>query len=144
MISRRAFLVRFSALGSGLAWMGHAPFQALASDGGQRPLRLDRTTRAIFARLVGSTFRVFPANGAPEEMTLVEASALRSPNGRRLRARRARGQKAFSLVFQGSPGTDLPQETYRIAHERLGSFDLFLVPVDRPRIGARQYQAILA
>ena len=47
----------------------------------------------------------------------------------------------FSLIFLGDPG--LPQGTYRMAHQELGAFDIFLVPLG-PDGDRMQYQAAFA
>ena len=49
----------------------------------------------------------------------------------------------FSLLFQGPPGIVLPQRMYRLNHERLGEFDLFIVPVEADDEGVR-YEAVFS
>jgi hypothetical protein len=44
-------------------------------------------------------------------------------------------------VFGGPAEQVLPQTTYRVEHDALGSFDLFLVPLQPDRGGAR-YEAV--
>jgi hypothetical protein len=145
MISRRAFMWRVGTLGAGLTSILGAPVQAFAAVGRRRrALRLDRLTRSRFTELRGSRFWVYPALGDPARLTLVEASVLRSPTGRRIGAKRANGRNAFSLVFEGSATDAFPQNTYQLEHDRLGVFHLFLVPVGPPRDGLQQYQAILS
>jgi hypothetical protein len=41
----------------------------------------------------------------------------------------ARGVRQFSLFFHGPPDRILPQNTYSLRHEALGSLALFIVPV---------------
>jgi len=47
----------------------------------------------------------------------------------------------FSLVFRGQPSPWLPQCIYRVKHERLGEFNLFLVPIG-PDSQGMQYEAV--
>src|SRR4051812_27385408 len=54
------------------------------------------------------------------ELTLVEVKRL----GQALRK-----GGAFSLLFVTPPGTFLPQATYALTHPKLGTLELFLVPV---------------
>lgn len=54
----------------------------------------------------------------------------------------AAAKDCFSLVFVGPKTAPLPQDTYTIAHARIGRFPLFLVPVGSDRNGTR-YQAII-
>lgn len=52
------------------------------------------------------------------------------------RCRRESGWESFSLIFELSAAEPVPQATYRLAHARLGTISLLLVPVgpapDRP------------
>jgi hypothetical protein len=47
----------------------------------------------------------------------------------------------FSLMFSGPAAPIMPQGIYRLAHAELGSLELFLVPVQPDRDGAR-YEAV--
>ena len=47
----------------------------------------------------------------------------------------------FSLVFLGPPTPILPQQIYRLTHQTIGTFELFLVPIGRTQPGIR-YEAI--
>jgi len=47
----------------------------------------------------------------------------------------------FRLVFHGPADPILPQRTYRLEHEALGTLDMFLVPVGRDARGTT-YEAI--
>ncbi len=50
-------------------------------------------------------------------------------------------QLAFSLLFAAAAGAPLPQGLYRLSHARLGTIDLFLVPLQRKRDGL-SYEAV--
>ncbi len=43
--------------------------------------------------------------------------------------------ESFSLLFRGPGAFVLPQKIYPLQHDRLGAFDLFLVPVGRDTKG---------
>ncbi len=47
----------------------------------------------------------------------------------------------FSLLFGGPREPQLPQGLYRLENERMGSFEIFLVPVDLTEEGY-QYEAV--
>jgi len=47
----------------------------------------------------------------------------------------------YSLLFRGPADLLLPQRTYHLEHDPLGSFDLFLVPVSRDAAGV-YYEAV--
>lgn len=49
--------------------------------------------------------------------------------------------EGFSLLFNGPANPPLAQRMYGFAHERLGSFDLFIVPVSAAG-ELRQYEAV--
>jgi len=51
------------------------------------------------------------------------------------------GMERFSLFFTGPVDRYLPQQVYFIEHERMGAFELFLVPVGRDESGFR-YEAV--
>lgn len=50
-------------------------------------------------------------------------------------------QERFSLVFRGPLEAFLPQRLYRVGHDVLGEFDLFLVPIAQDAEGF-QYEAV--
>jgi len=98
---------------------------------------LDELTVESFLPHVGEMFRVsFEAN--PEiPLALVEARALASARpivgaGRR---------QPFALLFRGAGETILVQRIYRVEHDRIGGWDIFLVPVGRDG-GGVLYEAI--
>lgn len=66
------------------------------------------------------------ANVAGASMTLqLGVEAVDALPAHRLRA------EPFSLVLRGPPTPVLPQATYAVRHPRLGSIELFLVPLSQ-------------
>lgn len=56
----------------------------------------------------------------------------------------ARGDAVrFSLFFYGPGDFLLPQHIYRVGHEHMGEFDLFIVPIARDSRGYR-YEAVFS
>jgi hypothetical protein len=55
--------------------------------------------------------------------------------------RNGAGREPFSLLFRNTAPLLFPQQTYRMTHARVGSVDIFLVPVAREREGFL-YQAV--
>lgn len=45
------------------------------------------------------------------------------------------GQEQFAIVFRGPLDAFLAQRTYQMEHPRMGTFDLFLVPIKRDEDG---------
>jgi len=83
-----------------------------------------------FAAQINTTFLVKPAADLTVELRLIESND-----------KSVSGQEMFSLIFRGPEETFLPQHIYQIEHDRIGSFDLFIVPVGRDEGGYR-YEAI--
>jgi hypothetical protein len=92
-------------------------------------LDLATLTPEQFDPLVGCAFSV---NDIADVLVLLEVERLKSPSSR---------AQPFSLMFT-SKTHRLTQSTFRLAHARLGEFDLFLVPLQPDARGAL-YQAVL-
>ena len=86
----------------------------------------------MFASRLGSTFRI-QADTEWVDATLIVAT----PLGEAAEGRRA----PFSIVFRGPLNPALRQQIYRVAHEGIGEFELFLVPIGPDREGMR-YEAV--
>lgn len=82
-------------------------------------------TPAQFADSLNSTFRLRLDDSAAVEVTLIEVSEPKI----------SRRQERFSLIFRGPLDVFLPQQTYIAEHTTLGTFDLFIVPVDQEETG---------
>jgi hypothetical protein len=99
---------------------------------------LDKVTVEAFAACIGTTFRVYPRGEKQIDLKLVEATG----HGDRYGWRPDSGQRQpFSLLLVGSSEALLPQSTYRMEHDRLGSFEMFIVPIGPVKEGM-QYEAI--
>ena len=51
------------------------------------------------------------------------------------------GMERFSVFFAGPRDPHLPQQTYRLKHDRMGEFELFLVPIAEDENSYR-YEAV--
>lgn len=98
---------------------------------------------AAFSACLGGQFRVTsPPQGAaghaaptgPVELELAEANDLPTKGEGPCKA-------PFSLVFRGSHDAPLPQGTYPLENQALGTLEVFLVPLGPDGHGLR-YQAI--
>jgi hypothetical protein len=83
-----------------------------------------------FAAHLNTSFKVQLAADLTAELRLIEANDKSVPK-----------QEMFSLIFHGPEQAFLPQQIYQIEHDRIGVFDLFIVPVGRDEDGYR-YEAI--
>ena len=92
---------------------------------------IEKLTKEIFTESVNTKFRVYPEPSSAVEIELVQLTAgVSTPT-----------HEQFSLLFQGPQTHFLPQMTYHVEHDRLGEFDLFLVPVGKTPDGF-QYEAV--
>lgn len=83
---------------------------------------MEKTT---FLPLLNTEFRIQTSGPESFALQLVEVSDLERNSDREPK----RGSKGFSLLFSGSREFQLPQGMYRLEHEAIGGFDLFIVPV---------------
>ena len=90
-------------------------------------------TEEEFSKHVNTKFRVNVEN--PIELELTEVKGYPS------KAHEQIGMERFSAFFRGPNDRYLGQSLYSIDHERMGTFDLFLVPVGRDEKGFR-YEAV--
>ncbi len=99
---------------------------------------LENVSFAKWRELVRTRFRVHASPAETVELVLLEVTQ-GPPLGR---GSGGGGQyESFSLLFQG-PGTRLlSQTTYRFAHEQVGEFDLFIVPIAKAQEGYH-YEAV--
>ena len=89
---------------------------------------LDTLTVDVFQPRVGETFRIHVRPDNELEAELIEARAL---GGVPVRAevQTSRRRTPFSLSFRTSLTALLPQSIYEVAHDEMGSYEIFLVPV---------------
>jgi hypothetical protein len=91
---------------------------------------LQSLTSESFSESLNTTFRVLVDSGAVEVKLIEVAPGRQTPR-----------QDQFSIVFRGPEDALFGQGTYKIEHDRIGAFDLFLVPVGRDEQGFL-YQAV--
>ena len=91
---------------------------------------IETFTEATFLELLNTRFRIHPESADPLDLELVGVTPLSSAR-----------QVQFSILFQGPSNVFLPQSIYPVAHDQLGEFNLFLVPVGKNQSGF-QYEAV--
>jgi hypothetical protein len=94
-------------------------------------------TAEAFQPHVGTQFRV---PGVPEgaELALALAEIERHPPQPGLE------REPFALVFTGPPEAPLDQRTYRLEHDDMDAFDIFLVPIGPGPEGLLRYEAVFS
>ncbi|HKG81156.1 MAG TPA: hypothetical protein VKA78_17095 [Pyrinomonadaceae bacterium] len=90
-------------------------------------------TEAEFSKHLNTKFRI--AGDQPIELELTEVKGYLS------KAHEQSGMERFSAFFNGPREPYLPQRVYALEHERMGAFELFLVPLARDENGVR-YEAV--
>jgi hypothetical protein len=92
---------------------------------------IENLTKEIFAESVNTKFRVYSEPSNAIEIELVQLiEGVSTPT-----------HEQFSLLFRGPQNHFLPQMTYHVEHDKLGEFDLFLVPVGKAQEDF-QYEAV--
>ena len=94
---------------------------------------LESLKRETFAAELNTRFRVRLDAERALELELTEVTDQDS--------RRPQGFESFSIIFRGPLESFLPQSTYELEHERLGTFPLFIVPIRQSPQGI-DYQAV--
>jgi hypothetical protein len=79
---------------------------------------VDNFTVGTFSGHLGNSFRVHPDDSSTLDLELVSATELGESS-----------ERPFSIVFRGPRDALLPQRIYRMEHEEIGAFDIFLVPI---------------
>jgi hypothetical protein len=97
---------------------------------------LESLTAEMFAGRIGERFRLRADADTAMQVELIDAKVLGSSA-----AADPSRRKPFAILFRGPLTPVWPQRIYRVEHDGMGSFDLFLVPVG-PRNGGMEYQAI--
>jgi hypothetical protein len=90
-------------------------------------------TEEEFSKHVNTKFRVTSQEAIELELTEVKGYSAK-PNEQD-------GLERFSAFFHGPTDRYLPQRSYTIEHDVMGSFELFLVPIARDEKSFR-YEAV--
>jgi hypothetical protein len=93
---------------------------------------LEHLTSASFNAQLNTKFRLSPEPEKTIEIELVEVKESGDVEGQ---------EERFSAFFRGPLEFFLPQRTYALEHEQLGSFDLFIVPIRKDDEGF-YYEAV--
>ena len=102
---------------------------------------LETFTVETFSPYVGDKFRAFYDETAALELTLSSATEYGTESAKEWS--KASGRVPFTLIFTGPIESVLEQSTYRLEHDKLETFEIFLVPIGPNNQGMR-YEAIFA
>jgi hypothetical protein len=95
---------------------------------------LETFTLATFEPHLGSVFRLALENGGSLELELAEARSLGIDGW-------SGDREPFSLLFLSPREPLLPQRIYTLEHPQVGTFAIFLVPI-QPLPDRQRYQAV--
>jgi hypothetical protein len=88
-----------------------------------------------FATRLDTPFWVRRGRANPDEDLAVELRLIEAADKSNHR------QEMFSIVFQGPDQTFLPQGLYSMEHDKVGAFELFIVPIGHDQNGYH-YEAV--
>ncbi len=96
---------------------------------------MDTLSLADFVPYLNQTFLLHLTSDETYSLELVEAAELGDANAPGFR-------KPFSLIFRNPDKTSyLPQRIYCLEHEKMGSLEVFIVPLG-PDVSGMRYQVI--
>jgi hypothetical protein len=104
---------------------------------------LDKLTIDHFKEHIGSTFQVTPEEGEAFELELRRADPSPFADEEDKAAQEERKREPFSIEFNSRLPHHVPQQTFAVEHDKLGKFDLFLVPLG-PDAEGHRYEAVFA
>ncbi len=138
MSTRRKFLLNCTAIAAGITI---APISSLGGIAPVTEVPLDSISMAKFAAMMNTTFTVIGSEG---ETTSLELTKVQTPPPAKTSCRRPAdaGNEKFSLTFRGSLDQPLSQNTYLFAHQNIGCFSLFIVPIVIADQGYCYYEAV--
>lgn len=149
VVSRRSFLKKGSllvlatgvSLGEAKSILGRDSLAGSLSS--QEPLpasKVDKVASIVFAKstfepYVETVFRITSNRTTPVKSTLISVADIGPVPDQMVP-----GRECFVIKFRGA--RSLPQDRYQLEHEKLGKFELFLVPAGKNRKGF-YYQAVI-
>ena len=93
-------------------------------------------TKATFTPYLNTPFRLRLKGATLATLTLVEVNDVRS-------GRKQTTTVGLSLIFRGPASKSLQSQMYKVEHGALGSFSLFITPVERDAGRQRAYEAVI-
>jgi hypothetical protein len=125
MPNRREFLLNCAALAAATAVSPAAAWGTVSSPA---EVSLDAISLEEFFRQMNTLFILLPSEGAVVNLELIQVRDLLPLKSSWANSPDA-GNEKFSLTFRGPREQPLEQNTYMFAHQAIGCFSLFIVPV---------------
>jgi hypothetical protein len=89
---------------------------------------LDKLTSADFAPYLEQIFRIHLDQGEVLPVELITVTELGVKPASEMR-------QPYSIIFRGPRNVYLPQRIYTVEHDKLGTLELFLVPIGPDAVG---------
>jgi hypothetical protein len=99
----------------------------------------ERLTEETFSRYLNTKFFIYTSPLTAISLELIQVKTWDPTSTEK--AAKAATLDSFSVLFRGPRKTALESRTYRITHDQMGTFDLFISPVN-DRKKERLYQAV--
>jgi hypothetical protein len=96
-------------------------------------------TEAAFSQHLNSNFRIYLGALTPVNLQLIEVTHREQSSKSKLPAEIK--QEGFSILFAAPAKVILQQGMYKVEHEQMGTFDLFIVPMRKKKKG-QYYEAV--
>ncbi len=93
----------------------------------------EQLIKSSFDPHVGSSFEIYSERNGKVEVVLVEVTGRSNDH-----------IDGFSVIFRGPLENKFRQATYKIVHENMGEFSLFLVPILYGKTDAVYYEAVFS
>ncbi len=94
------------------------------------PLKLEDLKKTTFDKHLNTKFHIHLDPSDVADVELVETTEAK-----------VKGLENFSIVFRGPHDKSFQQSTYKVEHDKIGSFDLFMVPIGKDNNGI-YYEAV--
>jgi hypothetical protein len=98
-----------------------------------------RLTEETFSQYINTKFRIYTAHLGAVDLELI--SVRRRAQSSSVKSSTAPTLNCFSVVFRGPRRSALESKTYRVEHDQMGVFDLFIAPVNDHK-KQRHYEAV--
>ena len=151
-VSRRKFVKAGAMMGLSVVALrsGGSVFgqQSTVEQGGlfqipaETQAEIQRFSEVVFSQYISTKFRIYTSPLTAVDLELIKVSRRESPSSDQP-AKSAKTPKldCFSVVFRGPRNRPLESSTYRVVHDQMGTFYLFITPVDDHK-KQRRYQAV--
>lgn len=100
---------------------------------------LTHLTEANFSLYLHTKFRISTSPLTAINLELIKVTRREASSS--LKSAKTPKLDCFSVIFRGPNNIALESRTYRVVHDQMGAFDLFIAPVD-DRKKQRRYQAV--